>query len=125
MKQLLCLSILCFSLSAQAIAEPPPRLIIETGIETKKFVQKNIGWIQQELAIESDVNQVYIDEEMTCLSSHSYMPEVGVCQLTGDLGQEGTESAFVVVVSEEKPGSGNKQVTIKVMRVSAGNHKYK
>jgi hypothetical protein len=120
MKQLLCLYILCFSLSAQATVEQPPRMILETGAETKKFVQKNIGRIQQEAAVKANVKQVYLDDEMICLSSHSYIPEVGACQLTGDLGEEGTESAFVVVVSEKKLGSGDWQVDVNVMRVSAG-----
>lgn len=120
MKQLLCIYILSLSVPALANIEKPPRMILETGIATKQFVKKNIGRVQQEAAIDADVDQVYMDDSMTCLSSHSYIPEVGVCQLTGDLGEEGTESAFVVIVSEAKPGSGNGQIEMKVMRVSSG-----
>lgn len=117
MKTLLA-TLLLFS-SLQALANQEPRLIIETGVETKKFVQKNMGKIQQEAAVHSEAEQVYLDDSMTCLSSHSYIPEVGICQLTGDLGEEGTESAFVVIVSEENPGSGDGKVQVQVLRVSA------
>jgi hypothetical protein len=121
MKQLLCIYILSFGLVAQANVNPP-RMILETGIETKNFVKRHIGDIQQQAAEHAEVDVVYLDDSMTCLSSHSYIPEVGICQLTGNLGEDGTESAFVVIVSEAKPGSRNGRVNIKVMHVSSGNY---
>ena len=121
MKQFTYIFILLFSLSALANNQPP-RMILETGEQTKAFVQKNIGLIQEEAAINSDVDMVYLEDSMVCLSSHSYIPEVGICQLTGNLGAEGTESAFVVIVSEAQPGSRDGKVSVKVIRLSSGNY---
>ncbi len=121
MKQLTYIFILLLSLSATA-NDQPPRMILETGALTKAYVQKNIGYIQQEAAINADSDIVYLDDSMVCLSSHSYIPEVGICQLTGNLGEEGTESAFVVIVSEALPGSRDGKINVKVLRVSSGNY---